>query len=242
MTTRTLFVAGATGAIGARLTPLLVARGHRVFGLTRFPDKRAALWAQGAVPLVGDVYDTAHVTALMRATRPDAVIHMLTDLPPNMEPSLMADAIPRNARIRREGTASLIAAAREAGVEYMVAESIAWVYAPGARPYTEESPLDLNAEGSRGISIGGAVALEQAVLNTPALNGAVLRFGQLYGPGTHSKDATGKTVPLHVDSAALATLLAVEAKRPGLFNIVEPNEEVAADKAQRELGWNPVRA
>jgi nucleoside-diphosphate-sugar epimerase len=237
MNTRTLFVAGATGAIGARLTPLLVRHGYRVFGLTRSRDKRAALWAQGVVPLVGDVYDTAHVTALMRATRPDTVIHMLTDLPPNMEPSLMAEAIPRNARIRREGTASLIAAARAADVKYMVAEIIAFVYAPGTRPYTDESPLDVNAEGSRVISIGGAVALEQAVLNTPGLNGAVLRFGQLYGPGTHSKDATGKTLPLHVDAAALATLLAVEAKRSGIFNIVEPNEEVAADKAQRELGW-----
>jgi nucleoside-diphosphate-sugar epimerase len=237
MTTSTLFIAGATGAIGSRLTPMLVARGHRVVGLTRSPDKMAALWAQGAIPLVGNVYDTAHLTEMMRATRPDAVIHMLTDLPPNMEPSLMAEAIPRNARIRREGTASLIAAARAADVKFMVAESIAWVYAPGARPYTEESPLDLNAEGARGISIGGAAALEQAVLNTPGLNGAVLRFGQLYGPGTHSKDATGKTLPLHVDGAALATVRAVEAKRSGIFNIVEPNDEVAVDKAQRELGW-----
>src|SRR5262249_46959802 len=100
MTIQTLFVAGATGTIGARLTPILVRRGHRVFGLTRSPEKMAALWAQGAIPIVGDVYDTAHVTAMMRATRPDAVIHMLTDLPPNMEPSLMAEAIPRNARIR----------------------------------------------------------------------------------------------------------------------------------------------
>lgn len=242
MTTRTIFVAGATGAIGARLTPLLVSRGHRVFGLTRSPEKKARLWAQGAVPVVGDVYDTTHLTAMMRATRPDVVIHMLTDLPPNMEPGLMAEAIPRNARIRREGTASLIAAARAADVKYMVAESIAWVYAPGNRPYSEESPLDISAEGSRGISVGGAVALEQGVLNTPGLNGAVLRFGQLYGPGTHSKDATGKTLPLHVDSAALATLLAVEARCSGIFNIVEPNDEVVADKAQRELGWNPVRS
>src|SRR5262249_33485950 len=158
-------------------------------GLTRSPEKMPALWAQGAIPLVGDVYDTPHLIAMMRAARPDAVIHMLTDLPPNMEPSLMAAAIPRNARIRREGTAGLVSASLAAGVKYMVAESIAWVYVPGARPYTEDSPVDLNAEGGRGISIGGVVALEQAVLNTPGLNGTVLRFGQLYGPGTHSKDA-----------------------------------------------------
>jgi nucleoside-diphosphate-sugar epimerase len=237
MTNSTLFVAGATGAIGSRLTPMLVRRGHRVFGLTRSPEKMAALWAQGAVPVVGDVYDTTHLTVTMRAARPDAVIHMLTDLPPNMEPSLMAEAIPRNARIRREGTASLIAAAHAADVRRMVAESIAWVYARGIRPYTEESPVDLHAEGARGISIGGAAALEHAVMNTPGLSGVVLRFGQLYGPGTHSMDATGKTLPLHVDAAAWATVLAVESQLSGIFNIVEPNDEVAVDKAQRELGW-----
>jgi nucleoside-diphosphate-sugar epimerase len=170
---------------------------------------------------------------------------MLTDLPHNMEPSLMAEAIPRNARIRREGTANLITAASAANVPLMVAESIAWVYAPGPQPCTEESPLDLSAEGTRGISLGGAIALEQAVMSTPGMAGVVLRFGQLYGPGTHSKDTTGKTMPIHVDAAAWATVLAVEAKRPGIYNIVEPNNEVSADKAQRELAWNfaqrPVR-
>jgi nucleoside-diphosphate-sugar epimerase len=234
----TVFIAGATGAIGARLTPLLVSRGYRVFGLTRSAEKAPALLAQGAVPMVGNVYDTPALTQMMRAARPDAVIHMLTDLPPGLDPSKMAEAVHRNARVRAEGTASLVTAAREAGVGVMVAESIAWVYRKSDRlPYTEESALDTAATGSRGVTMAGVIALEQAVMNTPGLRGVVLRFGQLFGPGTGAPDATGKTLPLHVDAAAWATVLALEAQRPGIYNIVGPNAEVSAEKARRELQW-----
>jgi nucleoside-diphosphate-sugar epimerase len=114
--TRTLFVAGATGAIGARLTPLLTSRGYRVIGLTRAAEKVPALLAQGAVPVVGNVFDTPTLTQIVKAARPDAVIHMLTDLPPGLDPSKMEEAVARNSRIRSEGTASLVAAARAAGV------------------------------------------------------------------------------------------------------------------------------
>lgn len=238
----TLFLAGATGAIGSRLTPMLLGRGHRVFGLTRADNKTAKLWAQGAVPIVGDVFDTPRLTQMLRATRPDAVVHMLTDLPPMMEPSKMPEAIVRNARIRAAGTASLITAARAADVSFMVAQSIAWAYAPNdPPPHTEDAPLDLHAEGSRAVTISGVVALEQAVMNTPGLTGTVLRFGQLYGPGTHSETAAGKTLPLHVDAAAWSVVLAVDAKRSGIYNIVAPNAEVTVDKAQRELGWDHSR-
>jgi nucleoside-diphosphate-sugar epimerase len=236
--TRTVFVAGATGAIGARLTPLLVSRGYRVLGLTRAAEKAPALWARGAVAVVGNVFDAAGLTQMMRAARPDAVIHMLTDLPQGLDPSKMEDAVARNARIRSEGTANLVAAARAAGVGFIVAQSIAWAYRPSdALPYTEEASLDADAKGSRAVSVGGVIALENAVMNAPDLKGAVLRFGQLFGPGTGVDDATGKKLPLHVDAAAWATVLALEAERPGIYNIVGPNPEVSADKARRELSW-----
>jgi nucleoside-diphosphate-sugar epimerase len=120
----------------------------------------------------------------------------------------------------------------------MVAESIAWVYRLGAsRPYNEEASLDTDAKGSRGITMAGVIALENAVMNTPGLKGVVLRFGQLFGPGTGFGDASGKTLPLHVDDAARATVLALESERPGIYNIVGRNSEVSVEKARRELSW-----
>jgi nucleoside-diphosphate-sugar epimerase len=236
--TKTLFVAGATGAIGSRLTPRLISRGYRVIALTRSAEKVPTLLAQGALPVVGNVYDTPALTQIVKAARPDAIIHMLTDLPPGLDPSKMEEAIARNSRIRSEGTASLVAAARAAGVGYMVAESIAWVYRPNdPKPHTEDASLDTEATGPRAVTMAGIIALEKAVMSTPGLKGVVLRFGQLYGPGTGVDTATGKTLPLHVDEAARATVLALEADRPGIYNIVGPNSEVSVEKAKRELSW-----
>jgi nucleoside-diphosphate-sugar epimerase len=236
---KTVFVAGATGAIGSRLTPLLTSRGYRVIGLTRAAGKVPALLAQGVVPIVGNVFDTPMLTQIMKAARPDAVIHMLTDLPRGLDPSKMEEAIARNSRVRSEGTASLVAAARAANVDYMVAESIAWVYRPNdPKPHTEDASLDTEAKGPRGVTMAGVIALENAVMNTQGLKGVILRFGQLYGPGTGVDTADGKTMPLHVDEAARATVLALEAERPGIYNIVAPNSEVSVDKARRELSWS----
>lgn len=239
---KTVFVAGATGAIGSRLVPMLVARGHAVFGLTRRQEKAAALRAMGATPVVCDVYDTAALSDALLRARPDIVIHQLTDLPPGLDPAQMEAALPRNARVRREGTASLMAAALRSGARLMVAQSIAWTYAEGPRPYTEDAPLDLHAEGRRGVTVQGAKALEDIVMNTAGITGIVLRFGELYGPGTGADTAHGKRMPLHVDGAARATLLAMDRGRAGIYNIAETNGEVSTDRARRELGWTDAFA
>jgi nucleoside-diphosphate-sugar epimerase len=236
--TKTIFVAGATGAIGSRLLPLLAARGYSVYGLTRRADKAAWLRGLGAIPVIGDVFDTGKLSDALRAARPDVVIHQLTDLPPGLAPALMADAAVRNAHIRRAGTASLMKAALDSGARLMVAQSIAWAYADGPLPHAEDAPLDIHADGRRGVTIGGVKALEDTVLGTPGIAGIVLRYGQLYGPGTGSDDAEGKSMPLHVDGAARATLLAMDDGRPGVYNIAESNGEVSTDKARRRLGWN----
>jgi nucleoside-diphosphate-sugar epimerase len=132
-----VLVAGATGVIGRRLLPLLLQAGHQVIGTTRSANRAAILAAQGVVPLVVDVFDaTALEMAVLRA-RPDIVIHQLTDLPPGLDPTRMAEGAMRNARIRSEGTANLVAAARAAGSRRIVAQSIAWAYAPGATPFHE---------------------------------------------------------------------------------------------------------
>ena len=231
-----IFLAGATGVIGRRLTPLLRAAGHRVAGTTRSPEKADALRASGVDPIVVDVFDAAALSRAVVSIRPEVVIHQLTDLPSGLDPNRMGEAIARNARIRNEGTRNLVRAANAAGARRLVAQSIAWAYAPGPEPHSESDPLEVDAEGSRAVSVRGIVALEAWTLNSPPLEGMVLRYGQIYGPGTGA-DAPAGSAPLHVDAAAYAALLAVDKGAPGIFNIAEPNPLVATDKARAELGW-----
>ena len=232
-----IFLAGATGAIGQRLIPLLRAAGHHVAGTTRFEAKLSALRALGAEPVVVDVFAADALKQAVLAAKPDIVIHQLTDLPPGLDPAKMADAIGRNARIREEGTHNLIDASIAAGAKRLIAQSIAWMYAPGPQPHRENDPLDRAADGPRGITLAGVVSLETQTLQSPPLDGIVLRYGQLYGPGTGSDEPRGNT-PLHVDAAAHAALLAVARGGTGIYNIAEPNDLIATDKARRELGFD----
>jgi nucleoside-diphosphate-sugar epimerase len=129
-----------------------------------------------------------------------------------------------------------MAAAKAAGVRRVVAQSIAFVYAPGAKPYREGDPLD-SSEAQR-TSIAGVKALEDAVLNTPGVEGLALRYGRLYGPGTWSdKPAAG---PLTTGAAAQAAMLAVTRGAPGIYNIAEDDGEFSVEKAKRELGFDPA--
>ena len=132
----------------------------------------------------------------------------------------------------------LVAAAVSAGSSRMIAQSIAWAYRPGAKPYDESCPLDIDAQGTRGTSVRGVAALEQHVLEARPLAGTVLRYGQIYGPGTGADAAAGSS-PLHVEAAAYAALLALRRGNAGVYNIAEDNAEVSSAKAKRELGWSP---
>lgn len=179
-----IFLAGASGAIGQRLAPLLRDTGHHVTGTTRSAAKLDPLREIGVEPVIVDVFDATALTHAVVTARPDIVIHQLTDLPPALAPDLMADALVRNARIRDEGTRNLMQAALAAGARRMIAQSIAWVYAPGRTPHVESDPLKVEADGNYSVSIGGVVALEKFTLHSPPLEGVVLRYGQLHGPGT----------------------------------------------------------
>ena len=234
-----VFLAGAAGAIGRRLAPLLLGAGYEVFGTTRSKEKAGALAAQGVVPVVVDAFDARGLANEMTAVRPATVIHQLTDLPPGLDPSRLAEALARNARIRSEGTRNLVAAALAAGARRLVAQSIAWAYAPGPRPYAEDAPLDLGTEGTRAVTVQGVATLEGLVLGSPPLEGVVLRYGQLYGPGT-GRAAPAGDAPLHVDAAARAALLAIGRARPGVFNLAEDSGFVSIARARRELGWDPA--
>src|SRR6202042_3326414 len=230
-----IFLAGAAGVIGRRLTPLLLAQGHTVWGSTRSPDKREVLRKLGALPILADVFDADALATAVLDAKPEIVIHQLTDLAAVHDPAERSSALARNARIREEGTRNLVAAAREAGARRLIAQSIAWAYAPGPRPYGEDHPLDLNADGDRAVSVRGVESLERQVLAASLMEGLVLRYGRLYGPGSGA-DAPPSPPSVHVDAAAYAALLAIDHGGSGVFNIPHGKDGGSAVKGGGALG------
>ncbi len=192
-----VFLAGASGVIGVRLVALLVASGHQVTGMTRTSAKAEMLRDLGADPVVCDVFDGDALTAAVVGAGPDLVMHQLTDLPDSVE-QIPAFA-PRNNRIRTEGTANLLTAARSAGAERFLAQSIAWTPPAGGEAVAEHERLVLEA------------------------GGVVLRYGTFYGPGTFGGDRVPPPPRIHVDEAARATVGLLDAPS-GVVEVVEPVE------------------
>jgi nucleoside-diphosphate-sugar epimerase len=228
---KTIFLAGAAGAIGKRLLPLLLDAGYQVYATTRSHTRAAELSASGATPVVVDAYDAAALTRAVVAAAPGTVINQLTDLPFGLDPLLMVEGRVRNARIRQVGTRNLVCAALEARSRLIISQSIAWAYAPAAVPSVEEDPLD--------GTMPSVVSLEQQTLESPPLMGIVLRYGLFYGPGTGMDRPSSNPIIVHIDAAAQATLLAVERRCSGVYNIVESGERVSSAKARGVLGWDP---
>jgi nucleoside-diphosphate-sugar epimerase len=187
-----VFVAGASGVIGVRLVPLLVAAGHEVAGMTRSPAKLELLRGLGAEPVLCDAFDAAALRKAVVAFQPEAVVNELTDLPD--EQAATSEA---NARMRREGTRNLLAAAEAANAPRFVAQSIAW-----------QLPGDAGAAVSE---------LERLVL---AAHGVVVRYGRLYGPGTYYEDGKPEPPRIHVDEAARRTVPALYAA-PGIVEVTD---------------------
>jgi nucleoside-diphosphate-sugar epimerase len=232
-----VFLAGASGAIGRRLVPLLLRAGHEVTGTTRSAATGRELERAGVTPAVLDVFDLAAVTAAMRAGRPAVVIQQLTDLPREFDEARISASYSRNARIRTEGTRNLIAAAQAASARRFIVQSIAFAYAPGGEPHPEADPLNL-ADPARAVTVKGAADMERQVLDGRGIGGIVLRYGLLYGPGTWSETATRKP-GLHVDAAAQAALLAMTRGVLGVYNIADDDGTVAITKARAELAFDP---
>ena len=231
-----VFVAGATGVIGRPLLKLLHAAGHGVTGTTRSQAKAADIETLGAKAVVVDAFDAEGLRAAVAAARPEVAIHQLTDLPDTVDPAKAEAMRQANARLRIEGTRNLMAAAKAAGVRRVVAQSIAFVYADGPKPHRETDPLD--ASEAQRVTIGGVVALEDAVLNTPGVEGVVLRYGRLYGPGTWFERPAGPG-SVTCAAAAHAALLAMTRGAPGVYNIAEDDGAFSIEKARRELGFDP---
>lgn len=233
-----VFLAGASGAIGRRLIPLLRDAGHAVTGTTRSAGKAADLTARGITAVVVDVFDAQALRDAVMRARPEVVIHQLTDLP--QVPDRSAEVLARNSRLRIEGTPNLVAAARAAGATRLIAQSIAFAYADGPEPHREDDALASGAGGAASaVSARGVRALEQAVLGAAGLEGIVLRYGRLYGPATWYATPVGRG-SLHVDAAAHAAFLALTRGTAGIYNIAEADGAVSIDRAIRDLGFDPA--
>jgi nucleoside-diphosphate-sugar epimerase len=248
-----VFVAGATGAIGRPLIPKLVEAGHEVTGMTRSEERAAGLREAGARAVVADVFDEERVTEAVRGAGAEALVHELTALPETIDfrdPTLYE----QTNRLRGEGTRILLDAARAAGARRFVAQSIAFAYAPtGDWVKDEDSPLLRGAEGSFGEAVRTLVEMERRVVEADGLQGLVLRYGALYGPGTHfasdgsiAEEVRRRRYPvvgrghgvfsfIHVDDVAGATVAAVERGGPGVYNVVDDDPA-----PMRE--WLPVYA
>jgi len=236
-----IFVAGATGAIGSRLLPLLVQAGHAVTGMTRSESRTAGIRNAGADAVVADALEPLSVLQAVKRARPDVIVHQLTAIPQELNLRKFREQFEPTNRLRTAGTDHLLAAARSAGVRRFVAQSYAgWPNARNGGPVkTEDDPLDSNPPAAMRETLQAIQHVESAVTREPAIEGLVLRYGGFYGPGNAIAEGgpvvneirrrrvpivgggTGVWSFIHIDDAARATLAAVQRGSPGIYNVVD---------------------
>ena len=259
-----VFVAGATGAVGRRLVPLLVSRGHFVAGMTRSPEKADAVRAMGAEPVVADALDRDAVVEAVARTRPDAVVHQLTALTEIKSFRRFDRDFAVTNRLRTEGADHLLEAALAAGARRFVAQSYGnWSYErSGDGLKTEEDPFDPSPPADQSRTLDAIRHLERAVAEAPGIDGIALRYGNFYGPGT-GLAADGNLVALvrkrrlpivgdgggvwsfvHVDDVATATTAALERGAPGVYNVADDEPAPVSEwlpELARAVGAEPPR-
>jgi nucleoside-diphosphate-sugar epimerase len=245
---------------------MLLADGHEVTGMTHSPEKVDALRAAGVEPVVADALDASAVATAMSDAHPDAVIHQLTSLPPRIDPRTITRDFAMNDRLRGEGTRILVDAAKAAGATRILAQSIAFAYAPGpaGTMHDEDDPLYLDSPEPFRRSARALHELESTVV---AAGGLALRYGYFYGPGSaiSASGSTGEDIArrrmpvvgsgqgvwsfIHVDDAARATVAALTRGEPGAYNIVDDDpapvaqwlpalaEALGAKKPRRVPAW-----
>lgn len=236
-----VFVAGANGAIGKPLVTQLVSRGYDVVAMTRSPKNDAALRAAGAEPVVVDALNHDALIEAVKRAEPDIVMHELTALTGMKDFKHFDDEFAMTNRLRTEGTDNLLAAALTAGARRFIAQSFGnWNYErTGTLAKTEDDPLDSNRPKNQTQSFAAICHLENTVLGAAGIEGVVLRYGNLYGPGTgfaaHGDlaemvrkrafpivgNGAGVWSFIHVDDAASATVAAIQHGAPGVYNIVD---------------------
>ena len=248
-----VFLTGATGAVGSRLLPLLLAAGHWVVGVTHTPAKSRELRVAGAEPVVADGLDAAAIRAAVLQARPDVIVHEMTALRGG-DLRKFDRTFALSNRLRTEGLDHLLAAAAEAGTPRVIAQSYCgWPYArTGGHVKTEEDPLDLEPPAQMRRSLAAIRYLESRLTQSPDIAGLSLRYGTFYGPDTGLLDrtvieqlrhrqfpligaGTGWWSLLHIDDAAAATAIAIERGDPGVYNIVDDEPAPVSD-------WLPALA
>jgi nucleoside-diphosphate-sugar epimerase len=226
--------------MGRPLVRRLLAAGHEVTGMTRREQRAAEIRAAGANAVVCDVFDAAALESAVVKAAPEVVVHQLTSLPPRIDYKAKDDPLAATNRVRSEGTRNLVAAAKAAGARRLVAESVAFLYAPeGDWVKDEEAPLFKDAPPPFGGAVAALTDLEQQVTGAEGIEGVILRYGWLYGPGTYfdrdgsqTEEALRRRVPIvgkgtgtfsfiQVEDAATATVAAVERGAPGVYNVVD---------------------
>jgi 2-alkyl-3-oxoalkanoate reductase len=244
-----IYLAGATGAIGRRLVRLLIGSGHEVVAATRSPQKAEELRLRGAEPVVvGGLDEKAVLDAVARA-EPEVVIHEMTALTGATSLRRFDRVFAATNELRTKGTDYLIRAARLGGARRVIAQSFAgWPNVrAGTWVKTEDDPLDPNPPAAMRQSLEAIRYLERAVTHAEGLEGIVLRYGALYGPGTGFAedgefgamvrrrrvpivgDGRGVWSFIHVDDAASATIAAIDRGAPGIYNIVDDEPAPVAD-------------
>jgi nucleoside-diphosphate-sugar epimerase len=218
-----ILLLGGSGVIGSRLLPALISEGHELVATTRHWQNIQFIEDLGGQGVAVDAYDAPHLTAVVRDAAPDLIVHQLSDL---SDFDLEA-----NARLRRAGTANLVAAARAAGVERIIAQSIAWAYEPGDTLAVESDPL---------VADTAVAVMEKHLQRMP--RATVLRYGRFYGAGTwYAADGrianaavagllrTGPAIAsfIHIDDAVAATVHSIDWP-DGAYNIVDDEPASAA--------------
>jgi nucleoside-diphosphate-sugar epimerase len=238
-----IYIAGATGALGRHLVPLLVARGHEVVGTTRTPAKAGALRALGARPAVVDALDAEAVGRSVAEAEPEVLVHQLTALSGDIDMRHIDRAFAQTNRLRTEGLDHLLAAGRAAGARRAVVQSFTgWPFARTGGPVkTEDAPLDPRPPAALRTTLAAIRHLEAATTAIDWGEGLVLRYGGFYGPGTGiSLDEDGSMAAavrarrfpivgagdgvwslVHIEDAASATADAVERGAPGIYQVVD---------------------
>jgi nucleoside-diphosphate-sugar epimerase len=259
-----VFVAGATGAVGKRLVPLLVAEGHDVVAMTRSSDRAGALRDVGAEPVVANGLDGTAVMAAVRHARPEIVIHQMTALGGTVNLKRFDQEFAVTNRLRTEGLDHLIAAARACGARRVIAQSYGnWNFARSGGPVkTEDDPLDEHPVPATSQTLAAIRYLESALAGADGIEGVALRYGNLYGPGTGLADDGALTelirrrrFPIigngagvwsftHVDDAAGAAIASMERGAPGVYNAGDDEPAPASvwlPELAKALGAKPPR-
>lgn len=236
-----IFLAGASGAIGQQLLPLLVSGSHQVVATTRTPAKMARLCEAGAQPVAMDALNRDGVMQAVIVARPDVVVHQMTALARMRSLKRFDAEFAMTNRLRTEGTAHLLDASRAAGVRRFVAQSYTnWTNArDGGRIKTEDDPLDPTPPKAMRHTRDAIRRLDELVFAASDMTGIVLRYGNFYGPGTSIGpggdiveavrrrqfpivgDGAGVWSFVHIADAANATRIAIEGGPSGTYNIVD---------------------